>query len=713
MDDEVGPGGQSNKEVTERELKSKQRVGIAMVMVCCLIFGAYARAASIDPAHGPATEQGASEKETSKQLKTMSLEELGTVQVVTESKEPTEIWKTPSAIYVLTGEEIRRSGATNVPDALRLVPGVDVARVNGDRNWVVVIRGLGDQYSKYVQVLIDGRSIYTPLFGGVFWTIDNVMLENIDRIEVLRGPGGTIWGSDAVNGVINIITKDAAETQGTLASTGGGSTDHNTEDVRFGSKAHGWSYREDAFGFFRGAEHHQAGQPDYDGSRLGQIGFRADWNQGHDGVTVKGDAYIAHLGDAQQLSTFSPAATFISYASTNAHGGDLLGRWRRNFADGGDLYLQASWAYDYRIGPNFQETRNTLDVDFLERFKPTKYQQFTYGAGLRFSPSTTTQTDVTLGFSPANKTNALYSGFLQEEVRFIPNKLSVTTGIKLEHNSYTGFEYQPNGRLLFTPGSHSTVWLGVSRAVRIPDRVDDDLNDYQFATNTPVQIWAQIVGNKNLRAERLTAFELGYRTLVGKKLYFDFAGFHNAYHDLIASSALKLVPTPTPPLPPTALLVQEQFLNGIHGNTDGGELGPEWRPTSWWQLRASYSYLHVHLGDQKGFTDTATLTTLHGSSPSSQVMLRSLINLPHRFEFDGLVRYVGELPAQTVPRYTTADIHAGWHDVPVKFLGFQHLDFSIVGQNLLQPHHAEFGISPGPNVGIKRGIYAKLVVWSK
>ena len=237
----------------------------------------------------------------------MSLEELGTVQVVTESKEPTEIWKTPSAIYVLTGEEIRRSGVTNVPDALRLVPGVDVARVNGDRNWVVVIRGLSDQYSKYVQVLIDGRSIYTPLFGGVFWTIDNVMLENIDRIEVLRGPGGTIWGSDAVNGVINIITKDAAETQGTLISMGGGSTDHGTVDVRYGSKGRGWSYRADAFGFFRGAEYHQTGQPDYDGSRLGQIGFRADWNQGRDGVTLKGDAYLAHLGDAQQLSTFIAA----------------------------------------------------------------------------------------------------------------------------------------------------------------------------------------------------------------------------------------------------------------------------------------------------------------------------------------------------------------------------------------------------------------------
>jgi len=697
------------------KLKLIRLIEIAVVMACSLLSAVPAHAMELiaKPDSELGSLQGAPTDE-SKKLKTMSLAELGSIQVVTESKELTEIWNTPSAMFVLTAEDIRRSGVTNIPDALRLVPGVDVARVNGDRNWVVVIRGLSDQYSKYVQVLIDGRSIYTPLFGGVFWTIDNVMLENIDRIEVLRGPGGTIWGSDAVNGVINIITKNAADTQGTLVSTGGGSTDHNTEDIRYGSKSRGWSYRMDVFGFFRGAEYHQMGQPDYDGSRFGQAGFSAAWSAARDQVTVQGDIYLGHLGDAQTISSFTPPAIFTSYGPTDTHGGDLLTHWRHQQKDGGDVSLQASWAYDYRIGSNFQETRNTFDVDFLGRMKPIWHQQFTYGAGMRISPSSTTQTAATLGFSPANKTDALYSGFLQEELHFIPNKLSVTTGIKLEHNSYTGFEYQPNGRLLFTPSPHSTAWLGVSRAVRIPDRVDDDLNDYIYGTTLPpVDIWAQIVGNKDLRAERLTAYELGYRTLVGKKLYFDFAGFHNAYHDLIATTALKIVPTPTPPLPPTALLIQEQFVNGIHGNTDGGEIGPDWRPTSWWQLKAAYSYLHVHLGDQKGFTDTTTLTTLHGSSPNNQVVVRSLIDLPRHFEFDTMVRYVGELPAQTVPRYTTADIHAGWHDVPVKFLGFSHLDFSVVGQNLLQPHHVEFGVAPGPNVGIKRGVYAKLVVWSK
>ncbi len=231
-------------------------------------------------------------------LKSLSLEELGEVQVVTETKEPEQVWKTPSAIYVLTGEEIRRSGVTTIPDALRLVPGVNVARVNGDRNWVVAIRGLGDQYSKYVLVMIDGRSIYNPLFGGVFWTIDNVMLEDIDRIEVIRGPGGTIWGTDAVNGVINIITKSSENTHGVLASSGGGNVDQNTEDSRYGGARGKINFRANAFGFIRSPEFHQDGQPAYDGSRFAQIDFRADRNTDRDQVTVQGDAYLGKLGDA-------------------------------------------------------------------------------------------------------------------------------------------------------------------------------------------------------------------------------------------------------------------------------------------------------------------------------------------------------------------------------------------------------------------------------
>ena len=637
-------------------------------------------------------------------LKSLSLEELGNIKVTTESKEPTEVWSTPSAIYVLTQEDIRRSGVTNVADALRLVPGVNVERVNGSRNWAVGIRGLGDQYSKYVQVLIDGRSVYTPLFGGVLWTVDNVMLEDIDRIEVIRGPGGTIWGSDAVNGIINIITKSAGDTHGELVSGGGGNVDEDTESLRYGKASGAFNYRFYGMGFVRSAEFHQDGQPNYDWSRLGQIGARADWKSGRDDVTLQGDAYLGKLGDAQQISTFTPPTIFMSYAPTDVSGGNILGRWRRALADHGDLYLQGFWSHDYRVGSNFGETRNTFDLDFLHRTPPTPHQQFTYGVGLRISPSTVKQVTPTDSFDPAEKTDSLYSGFLQEEVRLLPGKLAFIAGTKLEHNVYTGFEYQPNGRLLWTPSAKATVWASVSRAVRIPDRVDDDINVDILATTTPLLIYGQVVGNPDLRAERLVAFEEGYRALLHPRFYIDFAGFHNQYNDLIAQGTPTLVPTPTG-FPPGAYDIQLKYTNGIHGYTDGVEVAPDWDPTSWWQIKAAYSYLHVHVQDQPGFTDTVTLTTLHGSSPNSEASLRSLFNLPHHFELDEIVRYVGSLPAQQVKGYVTADVHTGFHTA-------HGIELSVVGENLLQPHHAEFGVSPGPNVLIKRSVYAKLV-WTK
>src|SRR5580704_3688126 len=298
-------------------------------------------------------------------LKSLTLQQLGEIEVTTQSKEPTQVWATPAAVYVLTGENIRRAGVTNIPDALRLIPGVNVARVNGSRNWAVGIRGFGDQFSKYVLVLIDGRSVYTPLFGGVLWTINNVVLEDIDRIEVIRGPGGTIWGADAVNGIINIITKHSQDTKGTLLSSGGGNVDQNTEDARYGSGVKNWTWRANAFGFVRSPEFHIGDQPDYDWSRFGQAGFRADRAIGANEISIQGDAYWGKFGDAQTLSTYNPPVAFISYQSTNVTGGNLRARWRRQFNNHSDIYLQTFWSHDHRIGSNFGEDRDTFDIDFL------------------------------------------------------------------------------------------------------------------------------------------------------------------------------------------------------------------------------------------------------------------------------------------------------------------------------------------------------------
>jgi iron complex outermembrane receptor protein len=637
-------------------------------------------------------------------LKSLSLEQLGNVEVTTQSKEPTQLWNAPAAVYVLSNEDIRRSGVTSVPDALRLVPGLNVARVSGSRNWAIGIRGLGDQYSKYVLVLIDGRSVYTPLFGGVLWTIDNVMLEDIDRIEVIRGPGGTIWGADAVNGIINIITKPAQDTKGPLLSTGGGNIDQNTEDARYGSKFGNWHIRGDAFGFVRSPEFHPDQQPHYDWSRFGQVGFRADRKEGANEITVQGDAYWGKFGDAQSLSTYVPPAASISYASTNASGGDILGRWRREFSDHSDLYLQGFWSHDHRIGSNFGEDRDTFDLDFLHRLAATKSQQFTYGLGLRLSPSTVKQVIPTATFDPLSKTDSIYSAFLQEELHIVPDKLSFVVGSKLEHNNYTGFEYQPNGRLLFTPTPTFSAWAALSRAVRTPDRVDEDIRVDIFAVQSPL-IFGRLIGNHALRAERLVAYEGGARALIHRNFYLSVAAFHNAYHDLIAQGPATISLAPTPPFPPPALLVTFQYINGIRGSTEGAEIAPDWQVMPWWKIRAAYSYLHFNLQDQPNLKDTLTLTALHGSSPNSQASLHSQVDLTRTIEFDQMFRFVGALPAETAKAYVTADTRLGWNPT-------RSLSLSVTGQNLFAPRHAEFNLSPGPAVLIERSVYAR-IVWTR
>ncbi|HKF48370.1 MAG TPA: TonB-dependent receptor [Terracidiphilus sp.] len=638
------------------------------------------------------------------ELKSLSLAQLGQIEVTTQSKEPTEVWNTPAAIYVLTGDDIRRSGVTRIPDALRLIPGVNVARVNGSRNWVVAIRGLGDQYSKYVLVLVDGRSIYTPLFGGVLWTVDNVMLEDIDRIEVIRGPGGTIWGSDAVNGIINIITKHPRDTQGALLSAGGGNVDQNTEDLRYGSQRGKWEYRGNAFGFVRAAEYHIEDQPDYDWSRFAQAGFRAERNANQNELMFEGYGYWGKFGDAQSLSTYVPPASTISYQSMNVSGGGLVGRWRRKFGDRADMYLQGYWWHDHRIGSNFGEDRDTVDIDFLHRFWLGDHNQFTWGLGARLSPGRITQVVPTITFSPPRQNDWIASTFLQDELRIVPDKLSLTVGSKIDWNRYTGYESQPSGRLLFTPRPTASFWASVSRAVRTPDRVDEDIQVDAFAFQPP-PVFARILGNNNMRVERLIAYEGGGRALLVPRFYLDFAGFHNAYHDLIAQGPPVIVPAANPPFPPGSVLVSFQYQNAIRGNTDGGEIAPDWQAARWWRIRAGYSYLHLHLGGQQGFSDTTTVTTLHGSSPNSQAFLQSQIDIGKRVNFDQAVRYVSELPAQKVRAYVTGDARLAWHPG-------ESWTLSVAGQNLFQPHHAEFNVNPGPMVLIKRSVYAK-IVWTR
>ncbi|HEX7423982.1 MAG TPA: TonB-dependent receptor [Terriglobales bacterium] len=636
-------------------------------------------------------------------LKNLSLEQLGDVEVTTASKEPAQVWRTPAAIYVLTRDDIRRSGATSIPEVLRLVPGVEVARVDSD-HWSVGIRGFGAVLASKLLVLIDGRSVYTPLFAGVYWQVQATPLEDIERIEVIRGPGGTIWGANAVNGVINIITRSAKDTHGTMVSLGGGNADEGTGVVRYGSgNDRGFNYRVYGMGFTRSPEFHSDGRS-FDDWRMGQAGFRTDWDRdARDTFTFQGDIYRENAGETTTFGLYSPPSQVTVDGNAELTGGNLLGRWKRTLNERSDFQIQAYFDRTNHFEPEFGETRDTFDVDFLHHLTLPGQQDFLWGLGARGSPANVVQRVPTIDFLPHHLTDQIYSGFLQDEIPFFNRRLSLTVGSKLEHNNYTGFEVQPSARLLWNRTPRQSFWGSITRAVRTPSRLDEDIQLTDFATVTPLPIYLRVSGNRHFRSEELVGYEAGYRALVTSHGYLDVVVFHNDYNDLysfqVGSPFLE-----TSPLPVHAILPLLTS-NGIRGTTKGFEVTPDWKPASWWELKASYSYLQMHMENRPGSNDPTTVPNDEGSSPRHQGTIQSFLNLPKKLELDQTYRYVSALPAQMVKSYGTADARLGWHFT-------RKMELSVVGQNLLQPHHAEFGGDPGGLVGIKRSAYAQ-ITWKE
>jgi len=638
-------------------------------------------------------------------LKQLSLEQLGDIEVTSVSKEPVKISETPAAIFVITQEDIRRSGATSVPEALRLAPGVEVAQVDSD-HWSIAVRGFAGQFSKSLLVLIDGRSVYTPLFSGVYWDVQNLMLEDVDRIEVIRGPGGTIWGSNAVNGVINIITKSANETKGMLARLGGGSVDQGTGAARYGGTVgKDFNYRIYGMGFINGPEFH-ADHDGFDDWRMGQMGFRTDWKSGdRDTFTVQGDLYRGVSGERVVIATFTPPAELIPDDNAFVSGGNIVARWRHQTGEGSDIQFQTYFDRTNLQDLELGETRDTFDFDFIQHQAIRGDQKLTWGLGARVSPSNFIQTSAGVSFVPNKETDSIYSGFAQYETPIITDKLMLTAGTKLEHNTFSGFEYQPSVRLLWTPTDKQSFWAALTRAVRTPSEVDKHVQFEIFIENAPPPVYFSIEGSPTLKAERLLSYEVGYRATITPHVYLDVASFYNIYHDLQSYGALGLAASTTPP--PLHLNIVIPYANGVEGHTIGAEIAPNWQITHWWQVRGSYSYLHMALKDAPGFTeDTGMLLESYlGSSPQHSVVFQSFLSLPKRFDLDATYRYVSALPAEGVSAYQTGDVRLGWRFA-------EGLDFSVVGQNLLQPYHVEFGGDPGPLVKIKRSVYGK-ITWRR
>jgi iron complex outermembrane receptor protein len=620
------------------------------------------------------------------QLKLLSLAELGNIEVVTYNKASNELLKTPAAIYVITGDDILRSGATTIADALRLAPGVEVGRMNSD-NWAVGIRGLQNNFSKSVLVLIDGRNVYTPLFAGVYWDVQDMPLENIDRIEVIRGPGGTIWGPNAGNGVINIITKKAGATQGVMADALAGTKDHTIDDLQLGfTHSKNLSFRLFGRGFERAHEYHTDGI-DEDAWHQERVGFRADYVSGRDIYLAEGDAY---RGDSPRIVGTTPIYDKMS-------GGDINVRWERQLNDTAGFYLQAYFDRTLRTDPALLgESRNTIDIDFIHHFNLSSHQQFSYGGGLRWSPYLTVAANPNSSFVPPGGTDHVYTGFLQDEIR-IEGKVSLTVGAKLQNNNFSGFDIQPSARLLWSPGEHQALWGGITRAVTTPS----DLEESFFLQGAAgPNTFIQVLGNKNFKSEDVIGYEGGYRVLHSDRFYLDLSAFWNQYSRLQSFSA------PTISSSGGNTYITIQYENQIAGHTSGFEFAPKVAILPWWNLNSSYSFVNSTFsasGPTSNISSTGSVATYEKSTPRHLVFLQSKIDLPLHFQFDQMYRYVSDLPAQKVKAYQTMDLRAA------RTLG-HHFLLEGVGQNLFQPHHYEWGTGDPtqPVVGIYRAAYIKL-----
>jgi iron complex outermembrane receptor protein len=658
---------------------------------------------------GRAFTQGPSDQTQENPLKKLTLEQLGNVEVTTISKEPEQVWNTPAAVFVLTAEDIRRSGATTILDTLRLVPGVDMSR-NDAIGYSVGIRGFETVFSKGLLVMIDGRSLYNTLFGGVYQDLPDYPLEDIERIEVIRGPGATVWGANAVNGVINIITKRASDTQGPLVSVGSGSVDQFRNTVRYGGKQGKMSYRLYEESFSVGPEFHFA-SPAATGSTVNNFddwwtirgGFRTDWALStRDALTFQGDIFSSREGEQTSIAVFNPPSESNPIFRDRVSGGNLLLHWTHTISKTSDFKLQTYYDRADRDRPQFGEKRDTFDIDLIYHNALGSWNDLLLGTGFRLNPDKiSTHNPGSVDFFPAKRTDRLYTGFLQDEVTLLPDKLSLTLGVKLEHNDFSGFEYQPTARLLYRPRPHQSYWAAVTRALQTPSRLDEDINIAAFAAANP-PTFIRLIGQKSYDSETALDYEAGYRQLFTSHLYFDVAAFHNSFHGLesVGNPALAFESTPPPPHVALDLF----FLNGVAGTTDGAEFSPNWQVRSWMQLSGSYSYLTMNFNSTAGPIGASVAHNFTHAGPHHRVVFTPRIDLPGSFEFDPTYRYEGAIAPDAnnpVAAYQTLDVRLG------KRLG-SSLDLSIIGQNLLQPHHIE-GSSL---LGIRRGLYAKLT-WKR
>ncbi|MCD6394088.1 MAG: TonB-dependent receptor, partial [Planctomycetes bacterium] len=514
----------------------------------------------------------------------MPIEELMNVEVTTVSKQDDTLFKTPAAVTVLTSEDIRRSGHQSIPEVLRMVPGIHVAKIDSNK-WAITSRGFNHMYAGKLLVLIDGRSVYTPLFSGVYWDVQDVMLEDVERIEVIKGPGGTLWGANAVNGIINIITKNAGDTQGTLVTGGMGTEERAFSSLRHGGKlGENACYRAYVKYFDRDEAVYANGSHANDRSDALRGGFRIDWDKGQDHVTLQGDLYDGH--SAQRIRLTSPGLNFQRDDNPDVSGWNVLTRWTRRYSDSSDMSLQFYYDRTERYAINLGESRDTFDVDFQHRFQLLDGHNLIWALGYRHTGDNIDNT-YTVAFSPSSRDDTLFTGFVQDEIAIVDDLLKLIVGTKVEKNDYTDYEFQPSARLLWTPDERNTFWTAFTRAVSTPSRCYTDMT-MKF---NEIPVAMQFTGNPGLKSQEVKSYELGYRVTPKENVFLDCSLFYNEYDRLFAQENN-----------PTAL--DQIYDNTLYGETYGAETAAHWRVSQDWRLAGGCSFLKMQMHTEPSSSNT-------------------------------------------------------------------------------------------------------------
>ncbi len=625
----------------------------------------------------------AAEKTFTEDLFSMSFEELMAQKVTSVSRTEEELFSAPAAIYVITQEDIRRSGVTSIPDALRMAPGLHVARIDGNK-WAIAARGLNYRFQSKLLVQMDGRTLYSPLFSGVYWEYQDYVMEDIDRIEVIRGPGATLWGANAVNGIINIVTKTAGDTEGGLVSAGGG-----TEERVFGTVRYGGKFDKDTpyrvyARHFRRDETAVYGTPYSDDTDQSQVGFHIDWEKWDDQMfTLQGDYYDCRAGESIRFADLAAGTNPVAITDGELSGWNLLGRWNKDFSETADMQLQIYYDWNLQDYPvpdaDYSQKVGIFDVDLQHRFKVGARHHLVWGLGYRKAHYEIHNCEK-LYYASSNRSLHTYSGFFQDTIALFPDCINLILGIKLENNDFTGYEYQPSGRIVWTPNGTNTVWAALSRAVRVPSIGN---NDATFVVNVrPPNTVVTINKNPDMLSEELLAHELGYRVQLTDSISMDVAAFYNRYEHLLSYAQIN----------PNTL----QYANEQDGKSHGAEIAINWVATDWWRLSTSYSWfkMSLHGGDETDEEDY----------PSHQFQVRSYLQVSDDLELNTALYYYDNVPTQDIPSFFRLDAGLTWHLTNV-------MDLSIWGQNLLDDKHPEFRADPFFLAGageIQRGVYGKI-----